>query len=783
TLDDVPFPSCPNTSNQTIRVEEAVSAGVANPPVEICSDDTLVIDLKAELSGADSGGTWTETSVITSSGNAFDPITETFSPGTQSPGTYTFVYLVNGAAPCGNDSAAVSIIINPTPVANAGPNMTLTCEITNVTLDGSGSSTGFYEWMGPGITETNRFLQNPPVSQTGMYVLTVTSVEGCISSDTVIVDQDETVPLALAGPDQELNCYDSTTTLQGSSSFSDVLYIWEGPGITPANKNLQTPEVNLPGTYNLTVVDTVNNCPSNVSSALVLDNSDPPIVLLQNVVSLSCVVTQVVLDATGSEGNYFEWIDPDGNVVAGAAGTIYEADKAGVYTLIVVDTLSGCSNSETVNIEIDTNYPTATTAQPDHLDCDVQAIVLDATGSTQSPSINYEWAGPEGGITEGQNTLNPTVILPGMYVVTVMDVDNGCTSKDTVFVTQDIEQPLADAGSDLQLNCIVAAVTLDGGNSSIGPNFVYQWTTSDGNIVSGINTLFPEVNTAGTYLLQVRDLDNGCTTLDETMVTENLAIPTQAIIDTKDPTCYGYQDGSITIQTVTGGTPPYVYAINGSSFTSNNVISFLSAGNYTITIQDANGCEFQTSVTLNEGNALTLELGENIHIQLGDSVDIVPTVNVPLSEIETMEWSPQDSTLSCTDCFDPNAKPFRTTTYEATVTDENGCEATDDITINVDLEGKVYIPNAFSPNGDGNNDIIMIFAGNNVRKIREFGIVDRWGDLVFKGTDFRPNDPSHGWDGSLRGKPMNPAVFAYWAFVEFIDGRVVLYKGDITLVR
>ncbi|MBK7410892.1 MAG: gliding motility-associated C-terminal domain-containing protein [Saprospirales bacterium] len=89
----------------------------------------------------------------------------------------------------------------------------------------------------------------------------------------------------------------------------------------------------------------------------------------------------------------------------------------------------------------------------------------------------------------------------------------------------------------------------------------------------------------------------------------------------------------------------------------------------------------------------------------------------------------------------------------------------------------------FSPNADGVNDVFTIFAGPEVVRIRSLMIFDRWGEKVFEGLDLRPNDLSQGWDGTFRGKAMNPAVFGYLAELEFADGIVLVYNGSLTLVR
>jgi gliding motility-associated-like protein len=120
-----------------------------------------------------------------------------------------------------------------------------------------------------------------------------------------------------------------------------------------------------------------------------------------------------------------------------------------------------------------------------------------------------------------------------------------------------------------------------------------------------------------------------------------------------------------------------------------------------------------------------------------------------------------------------------------TLVSKDGCEAEDRVLIKVDNEPHVYIPNAFSPwLEDGENDVFLIFAdGKQIVQVNKFQVYDRWGEMVFTDKNFQPNDPAHGWAGRLNNKLMDPAVFVYYAEIQLIDGRVLLYKGDVTLVR
>ena len=101
----------------------------------------------------------------------------------------------------------------------------------------------------------------------------------------------------------------------------------------------------------------------------------------------------------------------------------------------------------------------------------------------------------------------------------------------------------------------------------------------------------------------------------------------------------------------------------------------------------------------------------------------------------------------------------------------------------VDRRPNVYIPNVFKPDSDGENAIFRIYADQTVKQVKVFQVFSRWGELVHEYYNFIPNSPAHGWNGNFNGQPLNPAVFAYYAVIELIDGQEVVYSGDVTIVR
>ena len=250
------------------------------------------------------------------------------------------------------------------------------------------------------------------------------------------------------------------------------------------------------------------------------------------------------------------------------------------------------------------------------------------------------------------------------------------------------------------------------------------------------------------------------------------------------PECAG-DAGSIEILAVDGGEGPYLYALFGTSnFQASPILAPLLPGDYEIRVQDANGCEYTEVLTVPAVPELIIDLDPTLWIDLGEGGQLNASISIPLSDIDTIIWSPGDS-LSCTNCLNPIVNVVNETLFKLLVIDLNGCEAEEEILVQVKKDKGVYIPNAFTPgNNDGNNDVFMIFGNNDIiKEVNTFQIFDRWGEKVFEDYNFQPNDPSHGWDGTLKGEPMNPAVFVYWAKIEFIDGEVRLFEGDVTLLK
>lgn len=627
------------------------------------------------------------------------------------------------------------------------------------------------------------------IDQADIYSVTVTDEFGCQNNRSINIEQ-IALPIADAGFSQTLTCTDQSFAIGGElSDLGDVevQFIWSGPGITQDLENLPHPEVNVPGLYTLQVLNTTHNCISEPATVNINLDTLRPVVALQVLDQITCTVSTVLVDGSSSDQGIdfnYQWFGPDGQLSTGDTENTLVANRPGSYALMVENIVTGCAAVDSIEVEENIEYPNATIANPEILNCERTETILDGSGSAAGNNVVYEWSTPSGSIAAGFGSTNVLVNAPGTYVINVSDVVNGCMNSDTVEVLQDIRLPIANAGEDQFIDCHSVDATLNGSNSSNGANFSYQWQSSNNDDFSGVMSSTIVVSRGGAYTLTVRNLENGCTAVDQVIVTEDESAPTDLVLDTKNPTCFGDSDGAIAIQEVIGGDGPFIYSINGGVFNSRANFANLPSGNYDVLVQDADGCELSIAVNLAEGYDLELDLGEDQTIKLGEEATIDAFVNIPNVAIESLSWTPLDSlSVDCNDCLSRTVQPFETTSYTLNLLDENGCRINDRITIFVANPQEIFLPNAFSPNNDGVNDVFMPFTGSDVAKINSLLIFNRWGEPVYERYNFAPNDPQYGWDGKFRARPMNAAVFVYMTEVEFINGETKLFKGDVALIR
>ncbi|MCB0522540.1 MAG: gliding motility-associated C-terminal domain-containing protein [Saprospiraceae bacterium] len=283
---------------------------------------------------------------------------------------------------------------------------------------------------------------------------------------------------------------------------------------------------------------------------------------------------------------------------------------------------------------------------------------------------------------------------------------------------------------------------------------------------------------AGMYAVTVTD-SLGCRAEDSVFLVQPLPLVPALLIE--PPRCHGEDNGRVEVITWTGGAGEAEASINGDfTVLAPALFEGMPPGAYGFTLEDENGCRYDTAFIFPSLPELFIDLGADVGLALGDQERLNPQLNfMP----DSLVWSPP-TWLDDPDDLRPNTMPYEDVEYTLTAWNEHGCPASDAVLVRVDKSLAVYAPNAFSPNGDGINDGFTLFAKTTaMMAIRSLRVFDRWGGMVFFKEDFPFNEPAEGWDGQFNGHPVAPAVFTWWAEVETVDGRVEMMSGDLTLVR
>ena len=269
----------------------------------------------------------------------------------------------------------------------------------------------------------------------------------------------------------------------------------------------------------------------------------------------------------------------------------------------------------------------------------------------------------------------------------------------------------------------------------------------------------------------------GC---DSLSITEMIPRPLQGYINIKDETCKGQGNGAIEVDSVKNGTGPYFYSFNDIDYFPLNKINNLLPGNYTMFLKDISGCKAQIdNILISYAETFSIELGMDKVIKEGTELKLTPSYS---SQSYNILWSPA-SLFSCPSCPENTIKLSGDQKIVLYAENQNGCPASDSIFFKVKPDIKVFIPNVFSPDLNGINDFFTIYGDYHLLNIKELNIYSRWGQQVFHTENIPPNNPTLGWNGKIEGKLMDPAVFVFWAILEFDDGSIETYKGEVLIVR
>lgn len=641
----------------------------------------------------------------------------------------------------------IRITVEPVPEINLGAD-TILCPSETLTFTVGNFDN--YQWFPTaGLDCTNCPTVNAIVDTSITYTVVATTENGCISTDTIHIGIDPFTEINL-GADTTL-CSSETLTLT-VGNFDD--YQWfPSVGLDCTNCPSVNATIDTSITY-VVVASTEHGCMSTDTIRFEVAET-----------------SQTFVDTTICMGENFVY---DGvSIPAGEQLIFFYTNAAGCDSIIEVNVMAGLYGASFTQVDTfsclgtsvfleNQNIPAdsiATFHYTNIYGCDstiaINVIPLDTFVFSETIQI---CSGDSAFIFDNFETTS------GVYNANYIAV-NGCDSTATIALT--ILPPLA-------IDLTIVPTCIADSTGSVSPTviggltpYIFNWST---------NSTEPTLDSLGQgiYALTVTD-GLGCMLVEEFEM--ETVVPIVVPITTKAVTCYGDTDGQLLIDS---SYQQFAFGLVDTFFQNNLSFANLAPNDYILYIQDQNGCVFSQDFTIEEPRELTVQLPRDTTILLGCMLEIDAFVNT--ADSISYLWDPLDG-LDCIDCPSIVVQPNYTTVYSVQVNNNAGCEDMDEISVWVDKPRDVYIPNAFSPNGDGINDLFMIYGGKDVEEVVVFRIFDRWGELVFQDENFPTDDAEHAWNGVFRQQAMSSAVFVYYAEVRFIDNVILKYTGDVVIMK
>lgn len=670
-------------------------------------------------------------------------------------GVYTLT--VTNANTCTN-VATTNVVINPLPVIATLNNPTV-CLNTSINLTANGG-TG-YVWAGPlGFTSAlqNPTIANATIPMSGPYSVTVTSVFGCTNSAIATV---AVLPLPLPVIIANTPCVGSSLNLIGSGGAQ---YAWSGPnGFNTVIQNPVVQNITLAANGIYTLITTVGTCTASTTQSVTVNPLPTPAAG-----NNAPICETKLLNLTGNGGGNYSWAGPNGFTSAVQNPSITGAIpvQSGTYILTVTDA-NGCQATASTVVNV---LPNPSALATGATVCYGQPATISATGGA-----TYSWTGPNGFTS---NISNPTIpaannLTSGNYVVMVTGV-NTCTSITAANV---IANPLpVPSITATAKTCLNTQVNLQG---STGFQ-LSQWTGPNNFISPNSSTSFTatSITESGVYFFSITD-NNGCTgSIGTNVIIDPLPIGT--LVSDGKSSCVPFCS-NFTLSTAPGSASiaSASWLINGSGY-SGNVINYCCTqpGKYFIKANfvDANGCPNNATYTISAYPipVANFEFSPLNPVENTDPVLFDDVTNA--DSLTSWNWffinnNNYQSTSQNPSYFFPEAG-----TYPVAMIVKNkwGCSDTVVKSVVVGEDYSFFIPNSFTPNGDGINDTFYP-KGHGIVKY-DMVILDRWGEKIFSTTDF-----FQAWDGTFKGAECKEDVYVWKVNVTLLNAKVKTYTGHVTL--
>ncbi len=669
------------------------------------------------------------------------------------PNTYTI--RIKDANGCTNNTSPI-VLVNIAGATVSGISTNSTCGLANgkITATPLGGTAAFQYSIDAGVTYQTSNVFNGLLA--GPYTITIKDGNNCVNTSPTITVSN-TAGATVTGIPTNSTCgfangKITATPLGGTSPFQ---YSIDG-GATYQSSNVFNGL--LAGPYTIVIKD-ANNCLNNTGAIVVSNTAGATVTGISTNSTCGFANGKITAIATGGTAPFQYSIDGG---ITYQASNIFTGLLAGSYSITIKDG----------NICLNTSQP---------------LTVLNTAGATVTGIANSSTCGfangkitvtPLGGTApfqysiDGGTTYQSSNIFAGLaattYTITIKDANN-CINQSAQIVVNNIAGATVTATS-LNSTCGLAngIITATG----LGGTLPYLFSI-DGGVTFQTSNIFNGL-LAASYTITIKDANN-CLNNTTAITVANTAGAT-VTATSANATC-GYANGKITA-TPFGGTAPFQYSINGgTTYQSLNVFTNLAPTNYTVTIKDANSCINTTSIIV--GNTpipiLRVFAGRDTEVVIKQPIQL-NAIDVTNIGFVSYTWSPTFG-LNRPDIKNPIATLDKDFAYEVIATTTDGCIAKDSISIKISYKSDIFVPTAFTPNGDGKNDVLRPKLIG-IKELKYFAVYNRYGELIYKS-----NNENQGWDGFIKGKEQNTGSFVWMAEAVDYIGRTIFRQGTSVLVR
>jgi gliding motility-associated-like protein len=736
--------SCDGGSTWVEFCDPFITGGASNGSAEISASATQTIlcsgdciDFSTIGTNANDTFNWTFEGALTTTSNAQNPSGICYDVA----GTYDVILAFDGA--CGSQTITLTDYIT---VSGAVPDISPTgtvnaCEGTTVLLETT--TTGNLQWTLNGApidgANSNSFIADV----SGQYAVTLSEGNCTFSSEIVTVSILAQLEPVIIPQGPIVICDNQPITLESDGTFDSYQWLLNGEAIVGATSPSLL--VNASGDYSLQAE--IGSCSGTSAPTTVLFQNGIDVPISPNANTTICTAGSVDFSTANNFATY-QWF-LDGNAIAGANQFSYSANTAGIYTVQVTND-SGCEGtSDAITVAVDAiTTPVVTSVNNQYTFCEGSNLQL----TTNNSYDTYNWL--LNGQPLGQTAQNVTISAAGNYTVQV--TDNNCEASSAPVTITITLLPQITVITNSPLTTCNATADLE-----IVSDGSVQWLYN-GTAIPNANSENLEVSEPGVYTVFATN-DAGCVS----ELSEIIVVFAQGISLTITADQPHYCQGDVAQLSIQGNFS----TIQWSNNVQTNTNDVTENGQYDVLVTDLNGCTGEATINIQFDPLPFVDAGQDTITDCDNGV-LLSGVGEG-----TLYWQ-ADETLEDSNSAITIAKPSSNTVY-VLVANLNDCTASDEVLVQADCSS-LFIPNVFTPNNDGKNDVFEVIA----RGVKDYHlqIFNRWGNIVFETTN-----PNAVWTGGKNGYYVPDGTYVWIVYAIDYNNKPLLgngtASGHVTVLR